>query len=73
MGLLSRKNKVITDGLAKLLDGPAALRRYLIETVVMQGVTLQDVLTDDDKLEALRAQGRSWGPARLLFMPDGVG
>jgi 5-(hydroxymethyl)furfural/furfural oxidase len=48
----NRKNKLITDGLAMLLDGPTALRRYLIENFVMEGVTLQDVLTDDDKLEA---------------------
>ncbi len=51
VGLLSRKNKMITDGLAKMLDGPATLRRYLIENLVMEGVTLQDVLTNDDKLE----------------------
>ncbi|WP_428485500.1 GMC family oxidoreductase [Rhodopila sp.] len=52
VGLLSRKNKLITDALARALDGPAALRRYLIQNLVMEGVTLQDVLTDDDKLEA---------------------
>jgi 5-(hydroxymethyl)furfural/furfural oxidase len=52
VGLHSRKNKLITDVLARALDGPAALRKYLIETLVMEGVTLQDVLTDDDKLEA---------------------
>jgi 5-(hydroxymethyl)furfural/furfural oxidase len=52
VGLHSRKNKLITDVLAKALDGPAALRRYLMQTLVMEGITLQDVLTDDDKLEA---------------------
>ena len=52
VGLLSRRNKLITDVLARALDGPAALRKYLIETLVMEGVTLQDVLTNDDKLEA---------------------
>jgi 5-(hydroxymethyl)furfural/furfural oxidase len=52
VGLHSRKNKLITDVLARALDGPAALRKYLIETLVMEGVTLRDVLTDDDKLEA---------------------
>ena len=51
VGLHSRKNKLITDLLARALDGPAPLRRYLIETLVMEGVTLQDVLTDDEKLE----------------------
>jgi 5-(hydroxymethyl)furfural/furfural oxidase len=52
VGLLSRKNKLLTEGLARMLDGPAALRRYLIENLVMQGITLRDVLTDDEKLEA---------------------
>jgi 5-(hydroxymethyl)furfural/furfural oxidase len=52
MGRYNRKNKLITGALAVLLDGPTALRRYLIENLVMEGVTLQDVLTDDDKLEA---------------------
>jgi 5-(hydroxymethyl)furfural/furfural oxidase len=52
VGLLSRKNKLITDALAKALDGPEWLRRYLIQNLVMEGTTLQDVLTDDDKLEA---------------------
>ncbi|MGE0226060.1 MAG: GMC family oxidoreductase [Acetobacteraceae bacterium] len=52
VGLLSRKNKMITDALGRLLDGPAALRSLLIQKLVMEGVTLQDLLTDDDALEA---------------------
>lgn len=52
VGLLSKKNKLITDALGLLLDGPAAVRKYIIETLVMEGVTLQDVLTDDEKCEA---------------------
>lgn len=51
VGLHSRKNKFITDVLGRLLDGPSALRKYLIETLVMEGVTLHDMLTDDDALE----------------------
>ena len=51
VGLHSKKNKFITDALGTLLDGPAALRSYLIKTLVMEGVTLQDMLTDDDALE----------------------
>ena len=51
-GKLSLKNKILTDALARMLDGPAALRRLLMENLVMEGVTLRDVLTDDDKLEA---------------------
>jgi 5-(hydroxymethyl)furfural/furfural oxidase len=52
VGLLSKKNKLITDALGLLLDGPAAVRKYLLENLVMEGITLQDVLTDDEKCEA---------------------
>ncbi len=52
VGLLSRKNKMLTDVFAKMLDGPAALRKYLIKNYVMEGVTIHDMLTDDEKLEA---------------------
>ena len=73
MGLINRKNKIITAGLAKMLDGPSALRRYLIENVVMQGVTLKECTDRRRQAGGIRAQRGSWGPARLLFMPDGVG
>jgi 5-(hydroxymethyl)furfural/furfural oxidase len=52
VGLVSKKNKWITDALAKALDGPASLRSHLIRTLVMEGYTLEDLLRDDDKLEA---------------------
>ena len=52
VGLLSRKNKLLTDVFAKMLDGPAALRQYLIKNYVMEGVSIHDMLTDDEKLEA---------------------
>ena len=52
VGLLSRKNKLMTDAFAKMLDGPEAVRKYLLKNYVMEGVSIQDVLTDDEKLEA---------------------
>jgi 5-(hydroxymethyl)furfural/furfural oxidase len=52
VGLHSTKNKLITDLLAKLLDGPAALRRYLMRNLVMEGFTLDMMLHDDEQLEA---------------------
>lgn len=52
VGLLSKKNKFITDALGLALDGPPAVRKYLLENLVMEGITLNDVLTDDDKCEA---------------------
>src|SRR5579862_1965515 len=52
VGLVSKKNKWITDALAKALDGPAALRSYLIRNLIMEGVTLEDLMRDDEQLEA---------------------
>jgi 5-(hydroxymethyl)furfural/furfural oxidase len=52
VGLHSTKNKLITDALARLLDGPAALRSYLIRNLVMEGFTLDMMLHDDEQLEA---------------------
>jgi len=51
VGLVSKKNKWLTDAMAKLLDGPPALRSYLIRTLIMEGVTLDDLMRDDDQLE----------------------
>jgi 5-(hydroxymethyl)furfural/furfural oxidase len=52
VGLVSKKNKWLTNALAKALDGPAALRSYLIRNLIMEGVTLEDLLRDDEQLEA---------------------
>ena len=52
VGLINRKNKLLTDVLSRLLDGPAPLRRYLIRNLIMEGVTLEGVLRDDEQLEA---------------------
>jgi 5-(hydroxymethyl)furfural/furfural oxidase len=38
--------------MAKLLDGPAPLRRFLLEKLIMEGVSVDDLMRDDDKLEA---------------------
>ncbi len=52
VGILSRRNKLLTDAIARLMDGPTALRRYLIRTLIMEGFTLEGLLRDDDQLEA---------------------
>jgi 5-(hydroxymethyl)furfural/furfural oxidase len=52
VGLLSKKNKLLTDVFARMLDGPQAIRDYLIKNYVMEGVTIHDMMTDDEKLEA---------------------
>lgn len=52
IGVVNTKNKVLTALVAKLLDGPAALRRYMIENFVIEGFTFEQVMTDDEALEA---------------------
>jgi 5-(hydroxymethyl)furfural/furfural oxidase len=45
------KNRVLTAVASTALDGPASLRRYLIDTFVVEGFTLDEVLRDDAALE----------------------
>jgi 5-(hydroxymethyl)furfural/furfural oxidase len=45
------KNKVLTTVAAAMMDGPASLRRYMIDNFVVEGFTLEEVLNDDSALE----------------------
>ena len=52
IGVVNAKNRLLTRLVAGLLDGPAALRRYMIETFVVEGFTFEQVMGDDEALEA---------------------
>ncbi|MCG8545418.1 MAG: GMC family oxidoreductase N-terminal domain-containing protein, partial [Alphaproteobacteria bacterium] len=52
LGVVNAKNRFLTGALARLLDGPAALRRTLINNLIVEGASLDDLLSDDDQLEA---------------------
>jgi 5-(hydroxymethyl)furfural/furfural oxidase len=52
VGEINTKNRILTGVMAKLLDGPGFFRRYLIENLIMEGYTLQDVCNDEDAAEA---------------------
>ena len=52
IGVVSTKNKWLTSIVARFLDGPAALRRYMIDKFVIEGFTFDQVMTDDEALEA---------------------
>jgi 5-(hydroxymethyl)furfural/furfural oxidase len=52
VGLINRKNRLVTDAMARLLDGPPSVRSWLIRKLIMEGVTLDDLQRDDDALEA---------------------
>jgi 5-(hydroxymethyl)furfural/furfural oxidase len=42
---------MITDVIAKLLDGPAWLRRMMIEKVIVEGYKFDELMRDDEALE----------------------
>lgn len=46
------KNRVLTAIASILLDGAAPLRKYLIDKFFIEGPTFDQVMTDDDALEA---------------------
>jgi 5-(hydroxymethyl)furfural/furfural oxidase len=50
-GVVNIKNKLITDVIAKLLDGPAWLRRVLIQRVLARAYRLDELMRDDEALE----------------------
>jgi len=52
VGIVNAKNKFLTGAMAKLLDGPGALRRALIQKLIMEGFTLDEVCRDDEAAEA---------------------
>jgi 5-(hydroxymethyl)furfural/furfural oxidase len=51
IGVVTARNKLITGFVARPLDGPAALRKIMIEKVVVEGHTFEQVMRDDDALE----------------------
>jgi 5-(hydroxymethyl)furfural/furfural oxidase len=51
VGAVSAKNRLLTGLAARLLDGPEGLRRFLMDRLVLDGYTFDQVMTDDDALE----------------------
>lgn len=52
IGVVNTKNTILTGIAAIMMDGPAALRHYLIDHFVVEGFTFDDVINDDEALEA---------------------
>jgi 5-(hydroxymethyl)furfural/furfural oxidase len=51
IGVVNARNRRITEVIAKLLDGPAWLRRYVIEKVIVEGYRFDRLMRDDEALE----------------------
>ena len=52
VGVVNTRNRLMTAGLGMLLDGPAALRSYLIRNIITEGFTFAQLMSDDEALEA---------------------
>src|SRR5216684_2600632 len=52
IGVVNAKNRILTAIAAALIDGPSALRHYMIDTFVVEGFTFDEVMSDDEALEA---------------------
>ena len=52
LGVVNWKNRILTEVAGRLLDGPSALRSYLIRNVVTEGFRFEELMVDDDALEA---------------------
>ena len=52
IGVVNAKNKILTTLAATLMDGPAALRHYIVDNFVVEGFTFDQVLNDDEAMEA---------------------
>jgi 5-(hydroxymethyl)furfural/furfural oxidase len=46
------RNRVLTRIAAIIMDGPAALRRFMFDHFIIEGVTLTEAMSDDEALEA---------------------
>lgn len=51
VGAINKKNALLTNIMAKLLDGPAPLRKFLMERFIMDGYSIEQLMQDDDAAE----------------------
>lgn len=51
IALVNPRNRMLTNILAAMLDRLGPLRSRLIKTFILEGYTLEELLTDDEKLE----------------------
>lgn len=51
VGQVNRKNRITTNLVARLLDGPAPLRRFLMDKLILEAPELATLMEDDEALE----------------------
>jgi 5-(hydroxymethyl)furfural/furfural oxidase len=52
IGVVNARNRILTAIAATLMDGPAALRSTMIDRFIVEGFTFDQVMADDEALEA---------------------
>ncbi len=52
LGIVNAKNKLVTQVAGRVLDIPGPLRTYLINNIITEGFTFDQVMADDEALEA---------------------
>jgi 5-(hydroxymethyl)furfural/furfural oxidase len=52
IGVVNSKNRMLTAIAATLMDGPAALRGAMIDRFIVEGFSFEQVMRDDEALEA---------------------
>src|SRR5215469_10847419 len=52
IGVVNTRNRILTSVAAAMMDGPAALRHFMIDNFVVEGFTFDQVMKDDEALEA---------------------
>jgi 5-(hydroxymethyl)furfural/furfural oxidase len=52
IGVVNDRNRRLTQLFARLLDGPAWLRRWLLDRYIVEGFRFDQLMTDDEALEA---------------------
>lgn len=60
VGVINRKNAIMTGILARMLDGPTWLRRLLMRKFIVDGPSLDELLADDAKLDTF-IRGAAFG------------
>ncbi len=51
IGVVNQRNRFITATVSRLLDGPAALRRYMIKNFIVEGHSFEEVMRNDEAAE----------------------
>ena len=70
IGAVNTKNRILTNILAAIMDGPAPLRRAAIHGLITGGLTLQRLLEDKAEMEAFIRDGVTgcWHPSGTARM-----